>query len=451
MKKIYFLLIAMTSVIACSEKFESQVDSNEGKPGHKVFVAIGDVTKTELVAGNKVYWLSGDAISIFDDSTNERVVTSDNGASATFEVDLEHESPWYALYPYDPNAVISGSGNITTTLPAIQRAKAGSFADELNICIAKTTTNTLEFKNFPSYLKFRVPAANIKRVTIKGANNEPIAGKVQIKMSSSDVPIIQDVKSGANVVTLLPPPGESVFATDTDYFIALFPGTLANGFWLLFTYSDNTIGVSFTTKEAAFNRNTILNVHTPTLVQPTDVISFRDPVLTTAYGNSFTVSEAASTNSLNSTVLSTVTYFDECVFFGLSGGIVGFQNNTNLKQIILPSGITALNKNSFNGCTNLEAIVLDDALTSIGNSALYGDSKLNSITIPSGVNGISGNAFTGSGNIDFYWLGSTPPASITGSAFKSSYTFYVPAGSQSAYNTAFTGASITGTITYYEY
>ena len=190
-----------------------------------VFTASTDATKTELTTGNNINWLSGDAISIFDGLTNEQVVTTDSGASATFEVDLENGSPWYALYPYDPNAVITSSGNITTTLPAIQKAKAGSFADELNISVAKTTTSTLEFKNFPSYLKFRAPAANIKRVTIKGADNENLAGKVQIKMSSSGVPVIQDVKSGCNVVTLLPEPGQSVFATDTDYFIAMFPGT----------------------------------------------------------------------------------------------------------------------------------------------------------------------------------------------------------------------------------
>ena len=440
----------MASVIACTEKLESQVDPNEGKPGHKVFVATGDVTRTELVAGNKVYWLSGDAISIFDGTTNEQVVTTDSGASATFEVDLENGSPWYALYPYDPNAVISAAGNITTTLPAIQKAKAGSFADELNICVAKTTSNTLEFKNFPSYLKFQVPAANIKRVTIKGADNESIAGKVQIKMSSSDVPIIQEVKSGAKVVTLLPPPGESVFATGTDYFIALFPGTLANGFWLLFTYTDNSIGVAFTTNEAAFNRNTILNIHTPTLVQPSDVISFRDPVLTTAYGNSFTVADAAATTSLDASVLSSATYFDECVFFGLTGGLVGFQSNTSLKQIILPSGITGFNGSALRNCTSLESVVLNEGFSSMSSYALSGDTKLNSVLFPSTMTGsIAGNCFTNSGNLDCYWIGSTPPSSVTGSAFKASYTFYVPSGSQSAYETRFSG--VQGSITYFEY
>jgi hypothetical protein len=448
MKKIYCIILAAAAMVACTEKLENQIDSKEGKVEHKVFVATNDITKTELVAGNKVYWLSGDAISIFDGTTNERVETTDSGESATFEVDLENGSPWYALYPYDPNAVISGSGNITTTLPAIQRAKAGSFADELNISIAKTTTNTLDFKNFPSYLKFQVPAANIKRVTIKGANNENIAGKVQIKMSSSGVPIIQDVKSGANVVTLLPPSGSDTFATDTDYFIALFPGTLTNGFWLLFTYADNTIGVAYTTKSADFNRNSILNIHTPTLKKGSDVISFRDPVLTAAYGSSFTVAQAAATTSLASTVFD-ATYFDECVFFGLSGGMTGFQNKTSLKQIILPKGITALNKNSFNGCTNLEAIVLNDGLTSFGNSSLYGDSKLNAILVPSSVTGISGNAFTNAGNLDFYWMGSTPPSSLATTAFKANYNFYVPSGSKSAYETSFAG--VDGTITFFEY
>lgn len=455
MKKIIYILLATTAVLAACNKSE-----NPSKNSTRIsFVASLDApegsvpsaapSRTELVAGNNVHWISGDQITIFDGETNECYATTDDGASATFEADIENAGPYYALYPYDPNAVISGSGNITTTLPAVQRAKAGSFADELNISIAKTETSTLEFKNFPSYLKFQVPAANIKRVTIKGADNEPLAGKVQIKMSSSNVPIIQDIKSSAKVVTLIPEPGESVFATGTDYYIALFPGTLANGFWLLFTYTDNTIGVSFTTKEAAFNRNTILNIHTPNLVKQTDVIEFRDPALTAAYGDAFTVADAAATTSLDAAV-SNATYFDECVFFGLSGGLAGFQNNTNIKQIILPSGITGLNGSAFRNCTNLEAIVLNEGLSTMNSYSLSGDSKLNSILFPSTMTGsIAGNTFTNSGNLNCYWIGSTPPASVTGTAFKASYTFYVPSGSLSAYQTSFAG--VQGAINYFEY
>ncbi len=454
MKKIYCIILAAAAMVACTEKLENQIDSKEGKVEHKVFVATNDITRTELVAGNEIHWLSGDAISIFDGTTNEQVVAKEitnGGVSATFEVDLENGSPWYALYPYDPNAVISAAGNITTTLPAIQRAKAGSFADELNISIAKTETSTLEFKNFPSYLKFRVPAANIKRVTIKGADNEPIAGKVQIKMSTtSGVPIIQEVKSPAKVVTLLPEPGKSVFETETDYYIALFPGTLTNGFWLLFTYADNSIGVAYTTKAAEFSRNKILNIHTPTLKKSTDVISFRDPVLTAAYPAPFTVADAAATASLDASVLSGATYFDECVFFGLTGGLVGFSGNTSLKQIILPAGITGLNGSAFKDCTSLESIVLNEGFSSMSSYALSGDSQLKSIVFPSTMTGsIAGNCFTNSGNLDCYWIGSTPPSSVTNSAFKANYTFYIPSGSLSEYQSRFSG--VISKITFFEY
>lgn len=457
MKKIILILLAATAVLAACNKSESPLKNST----RISFVASLDApegavpsaapSRTELVPGNNVHWIAGDQITIFDGETNECYTTTDDGASATFEADIENPGPWYALYPYNPNAVITGSGNITTTLPAVQRAKAGSFADELNISIAKTETSTLEFKNFPSYLKFQVPAANIKRVTIKGADNEPLAGKVQIKMSSSNVPIIQDIKSGANVVTLLPPAGNSTFATGVDYYIAVFPGTLEHGFWLLFTYNDNTIGVSSTTNSAPFARNTILNIGTPTLAQPTDVINFRDAVLISEYGSSFTVADAAATTSLSAAVKSGAVCLDDLVYFGLTGGLAGFASNTSLKSIILPSGITSMNSTSFSGCSSLECVVFNDGFTGIAKQALENNSSLNSLLIPSTLSSISGNAFTGAGNLDMYFLGSTPPATVTPSAFKSPsvYSFYIPAGSTSDYTTRF--ASCTGTINYIEY
>ena len=454
MKKSIIILLAATVALAACNKSE-----NPSKNSVRIsFVATMDApdganpSRTELVVpGNQINWISGDQITIFDGLANECYTTTDEGASATFEADIESGGPYYALYPYDANAVITGSGNITTTLLPIQRAKAGSFADELNISVAKSETAELTFKNVLSYLKFRVPAANIKRVTLKGADNESIAGKFQIKVASSGFPIIQDIKSGANVVTLLPPAGDAVFATGVDYYIAVLPGTLTNGFWLLFTYNDNTIGVSSTANSAPFARNTILNIGTPTLAQPTDVINFRDAVLISEYGSSFTVADAAATTSLSAAVKSGAVCLDDLVYFGLTGGLAGFASNTSLKSIILPSGITSMNSTSFSGCSSLECVVFNDGFAGIAKQALENNSSLNSLLIPSSLSSISGNAFTGAGNLDLYFLGSTPPATVTASAFKSPsvYSFYIPAGSTSDYSTRF--ASCTGTINYIEY
>lgn len=451
MKKLFIILSAAALVFAACSKNEVP----EKESVHISFSAVLDnpepavPSKTELVAGNKVNWLSGDAITIFDGNANERYETSDSGASATFEADLSEGTPYYALYPYSDDAVISAAGNITTTLPAVQKAKAGSFAEGLNISVAKTETSTLEFKNVLSYLKFQVPAENIKRVTIKGSDNEDLAGKFVIKINDAGVPIINEIKAGANFVTLLPPEGSSTFATGVNYYIALLPGTLENGFWLLFTYSDNTIGVSSTANSAPFTRKKILNIGAPTLAKGTDVISFRDPVATAAFGSDFTVADAAATTTLPDAVKSGITYFDEFVFFGLTGGNNDFYNNASLKQIILPSGITSLNSNAFRNCSSLESIIINDKITGFASYSLASAAKVNSLLIPQALNNISGNAFTGSGNIIIYFLQPTPPTSVTGSAFKSTYTFWIPSGSQSDYESKFSGVS--GTINYIEY
>ena len=445
MKKITLFLLAAAALFAACTKVE---------PVHKSFTATFDSensngTRTELVTGNEVHWIAGDAITIFDGETNVQSTTTDAGASAKFEADLSSAAPYYALYPYDANAVINGSKKITTTLLAVQRAKAGSFADDLNICVAKTEASTFSFKNVLSYLKFRVPETDVKRVTIKGADNEDLAGRIQIAINGEGVPSVYDVKSGARVVTLLPPSGESTFATETDYFIAVIPGSLSNGFWMLFTKTDNSISVARTGNSATFNRSGILNMGAPTLVQSTDVINFKDGALLAQYGDSFTVGEAAATTTIPDAIKTSVSYFDEFVFFGCTGGLSGFQNNTSLTQIILPAGITSCNSNCFDGCNSLESIIINDNCTGFAGRSFQTTTSLNSIIIPSVLTNISGNTFTSAGNKDVYYLQSTPPSSIAGTAFKHIYNFYIPSGSQSAYSTAFSAQ--TGTINYIEY
>lgn len=446
MKKISLFLLAVTVALTACNKI--------GDPVHKSFTASFDVadsdgTRTELVAGNDVHWIAGDAISIFDGLTNVQSITSDAGASAKFEVDLSNSGPYYALYPYNADAVINGSGKITTTLLAVQEAKAGSFADGVNICVARTETSTLSFKNVLSYLKFRVPEAGIKRVTLKGSDNETLAGRIQIAIDGSGIPSVFDIKNGANIVTLLPPSGSSTFATDTDYYIAVLPGTLANGFWLLFTYTDNTIAVAKTSKSATFNRSVFLNIGTATPMQSTDVITFRDPVVASEFGASFTVGDAAATSTIPSAIKTGATYFDEFVFFGCTGGINGFASNTSLKQIIFPAGITSLNSSCFDGCTALESVVINDNCTGFASKAFQNASSMSCILIPSVLDNISGNAFTGAGALDLWFLQATPPTSVTLSAFKSTYNLYIPAGSTSDYSAKLSGAS--GTINYIEY
>ena len=129
-------------------------------------------------------WKSGDCISVLEGaSSNKFEFTSENA----FDGSAVASGNYYALYPYDESATISGS-IITTTLPAQQTAHAGSFASMLNPSVAVADENkNLHFKNTCALIKFTLESGNnsISRITFRGNNGELLAGTVSIDATQS--------------------------------------------------------------------------------------------------------------------------------------------------------------------------------------------------------------------------------------------------------------------------
>lgn len=149
----------LTAFVSCTE--DEKDDTQSGKKVFTSFVAgSGSITRTQLTEGNSVEWETGDEISLFDPSDNNRFSTSQSGPSVTFTgMADETSSTYYALYPYDAKATISGT-TITTSLNATQTSKAGSFAKGLNPSVATTTNRELVFKNTCAVVKFTLNSGN---------------------------------------------------------------------------------------------------------------------------------------------------------------------------------------------------------------------------------------------------------------------------------------------------
>ncbi|MBR3621685.1 MAG: leucine-rich repeat domain-containing protein, partial [Clostridia bacterium] len=68
---------------------------------------------------------------------------------------------------------------------------------------------------------------------------------------------------------------------------------------------------------------------------------------------------------------------------------------SDIKEVIINSGVTNIGNYAFYGCTGLTSITVPNSVTSIGNYAFHECTGLTSITIPDSVTNIGVNPFRG--------------------------------------------------------
>ena len=176
-----------------------------------------------------VLWSAGDAISVFDGTNNNRFdLTGGEGTkSATFSGLAETVSEYVALYPYSANASFAGS-TITATLPAEQYSTVdNSFDTMLNPAVAKSSDNTLTFRNIAGLI--RINATNvpeglgIREIQAKAATS--LTGEYTVNTSGDD---FEAVASGSEVngVRLVAKDGGEL--AEGAYNLVVLPGEYAN-------------------------------------------------------------------------------------------------------------------------------------------------------------------------------------------------------------------------------
>ena len=72
-----------------------------------------------------------------------------------------------------------------------------------------------------------------------------------------------------------------------------------------------------------------------------------------------------------------------------------YLNDTEIKDLIIPNGITSIGHRAFYGCSGLTNVTIPNSVTSIGHSAFSGCTGLTNVTIPNSVTSIGNSAFSG--------------------------------------------------------
>lgn len=221
------LVVAMTAV-SCTKNINDGAPAIDGTVKFEASFAVG--TKAVLEPGateSKVAWEANDQVSVLAGEGNYLYAAETAGYTTTLATEatgVPAEGPYYAVYPYDAEAVLA-AGVVTTVLPAQQTAVLGSFATHL--AVAQANGSKFAFKNVAGLVKVTVDAENVTKIVFEGNSGEVVAGAVNVTVA--DAPVWEAVaEQGATAVTLVPAEGATL--AKGAYYFAVLPQTFAAGF-----------------------------------------------------------------------------------------------------------------------------------------------------------------------------------------------------------------------------
>lgn len=258
MKKLSIFLCAMTAIaaISCNKEIQEIPENPEPQTPQvelfpMTFTATTADTRTVLDDDQEhILWTEGERISVFDGVDNREFTSGGTGRKVTFSGNAASANVYYALYPYDGPAQLSGT-SVTTTLASAQTPRDGSFADGLNINAAQSTDKTtFVFDNVLSVAKFTLDATKLGGKTIKSvkfaSKSYPLAGSVVINFGETctaepgtaetfkEVSMTDEngLSDGTYFLLVLPNAGGEITMTfeSTDGYVARKTATLNSAF-----------------------------------------------------------------------------------------------------------------------------------------------------------------------------------------------------------------------------
>lgn len=179
--------------------------------------------------GMTVTWEATDHIAVYDGvAIRDFGIKSTDGAVAVFEGEVDKDATeFYAVYPYSAaGESLPSEGLVSIKYPAVQTVGTSAVSADALVCVAKADANgTLAFKNVGALLKIHVEGDDVTSVTIKGKNDEFVAGNADASMDGVTT------ESDATSVTLKPS-GE--FFAEGDYYIGMLPVEFTEGFTVVY-------------------------------------------------------------------------------------------------------------------------------------------------------------------------------------------------------------------------
>lgn len=280
LSKIFALGAAIASVLACS-KSENATETLVVKTGRQMTIIAGTESKSIMRASGAVHWVADDKLVVFDDEYSGVVFSNDPAATASATAVFTSDSwtgkiPVLAVHSGDATQLPSHSydgSKVTAYLNPIQKiSNKDSYAKAASLSIGQISLNggqyqVKQMKNCFALLRFTLSGQSITSIVMKGNNNEILAGWADVSYNSGEPTwAVNPSKPGADEIKLGAGGTASdngTFIPNTNYCIAVYPQTLANGFSLELTKSDGTVATRNISSYVVLQRSKIKEFEAP--------------------------------------------------------------------------------------------------------------------------------------------------------------------------------------------
>ena len=199
-------------------------------------LASEDTKSTLHTDGVSVHWSSEDRIMVFSGTTtgiiSDPASVQSDPTKADFRVHTTLSSTYNAVYPPYDGATYSSDRDLTTTvLPSQQTAVAGSFADNMNLAVAKTSGENLQFRNVGALLAVKIPTQYAKAIKIVSKDESvKMTGEAAISYNNGN-PVATPSAKAKNYVEFT---DGIINSKDKVFYFVVYPGSY-QGFDVILT------------------------------------------------------------------------------------------------------------------------------------------------------------------------------------------------------------------------
>ena len=300
-----------------------------------------------------------------------------------------------SVYPFQRQTRVSENEVVTVTLPTEQVYAPNSFGLGANTMVSVSSGNLLKYRNVGGYLMLKLygEGVSVSSITLKGNNNEKLAGKANVTMPLEGTPSAMMAADATTTITLTCETPVQLGASaeeSTQFWFVVPPVNFSKGFQITVSGNGGVFDNS-TEKTVTIERNNLSKMAPieVALSQPKNVIYY-----TSSDGNIIT---PYNTNAFGVSIISNE-YVDGLGVLTFDGDVKGigasaFDGCKSLTSITIPDSVRSIGSNAFYNCYSLTSITIPDSVTRMGSHAFCNCTSLTSITIPDSVTSIGEGAF----------------------------------------------------------